>query len=52
MLTEEEQEKVDLFWISFIFGLAIGAAVFQFLLNPKVKERPVHKINIIDTEKW
>lgn len=52
MDNEEEQRKVDTFWISFIFGLAIGAMVFQFLLSAKPDKRPQHKVSILDTEKW
>lgn len=51
-MDEQEQAKVDTFWVSFIFGLAIGAMVFQFLLSSKTEKRPEHKISILDTEKW
>lgn len=51
MLTEEEQKKVDTFWVSFVFGLAIGAMVFQFLLSSK-PPKPQEKMSILDTEKW
>lgn len=50
-MDEQEQAKVDMFWISFIFGLAIGAAVFQFLLSSKAS-KPQEKVSILDTEKW
>lgn len=52
MISEEEQKKVDTFWVSFIFGLAIGAAIFQFVLSTKQDKRPEHKVSILDTEKW